>query len=56
MCTRTQVEKQQLHRSLSQTYLLVLEDLLAKQGLLWLTVGTSALAAKVLEHVHCKLS
>lgn len=57
MCTRTQGEEQQLHRSLGQTHLLAPEALLAKRGLLWLTVGTTALVAKVLGHAHwCELS
>ena len=50
-------KKQWLHRSLGQTYLLVLEGLLRRQGWLWLTMGTRTLVAEVLGSTHwCDLS
>ena len=50
VCTSGPRGKEQWpHRGLNQTYLLVLEGLLQRQGGLWLTVGTRTLAAEVLE-------
>ena len=48
VCNKTQEKEQWPHRRLNQTYLLVLEGLLQRQGWLWFTVRTRTLAAEVL--------
>ena len=49
--TSAQGKKQWPHRSLGQTYLLVLKSLLGRQGL-WITAGTKTLVAVVLGSTH----
>ena len=41
-------QKQSFERSLGQTYLLILESLLERQGAMVLTLGTSTLEAAIL--------
>ena len=49
MCIRTQGKEQSPHRTLNQTYLLVLEGLLQRRGWwLWLTLRTRTVEAEVL--------
>ena len=52
-----QGQKPQFHRSLGQTYLLVLEGLLGREGCLWLTLGTRTLVVDVSGSIYlCELS